>query len=66
MLVGNENLVAGNSTVRESVITLLIDAGINPPGHRETLLAPEWNYVACYNFGEVNGMPNNFVQNFGR
>lgn len=65
-LVGNENLVAGNKTARESVINLLLDEGLNPPGHRETLLAPEWNYVACYNYGEWNGMPNAFIQNFGR
>ena len=51
MLIGNENLVAGHDNVRQSVIDLLIDEGINPPGHREALLGPEWRYVACYNFG---------------
>lgn len=66
MLIGNENLVAGHDNVRQSVIELLIDEGINPPGHREALLGPEWRYVACYNFGTVNGMPNHWVQNFGR
>lgn len=65
-LVGNENLVGGYTNVREAVIGLLIDEGRNVPGHRETLLAPEWRYVAVSDFGTSGNYPNNFVQLFGR
>lgn len=64
--VGNENLVAGHAP-REAIISLLIDEGdIGNYGHRNALLAPEWKYATAYNFGEVNGIPNHFVQMFGR
>lgn len=62
---GNENLVAGLSSVRASVITLLIDEGIPNRGHRKTLLKPEWQYVACHNIGTVGMFPNYWVQKFG-
>lgn len=64
--VGNENLVAGFSNAREAIIGLMIDEGLAVPGHRKTLLAPEWRYVAASNFGTIGGFPNNFVQLFGR
>lgn len=62
---GGENLVGGPDDVRESVILLLVDSGIKNRGHRETLLKPEWKYVACYEVGTVGDMPNYWVQNFG-
>ncbi|PHI21928.1 hypothetical protein CEQ90_01170 [Lewinellaceae bacterium SD302] len=64
-IVGNENLVGGHD-VRNSVISLLLDDGYAVPGHRATLLAPEWRYVAPYNYGTVGRIPNNYVQLFGR
>jgi len=63
---GNENLVGGLNTVRESVITLLIDNGIPNRGHRKTLLNPAWNYASCRKVGDVGGMPNSWVQLFGK
>lgn len=66
MIVGSENLVAGMANARNSLVELLVDANLKVPGHRETLLAPEWRYVACYNFGTIRGMQNHWVQNFGR
>lgn len=61
---GNENLVGGPSTVRESVIILLIDDGIPNRGHRKTMLQKEWEYLACYKIGKVGMMPNSWVQKF--
>jgi uncharacterized protein YkwD len=66
MLVGNENLVAGYDAPRRAVINLLIDEGTYPHGHRNTLLAPEWNYAAAYDFGKVNGVDYHWIQMFGR
>ena len=62
---GNENLVGGPESVRESVIILLIDEGIPSRGHRKTLMRPDWEYVACYKIGMVGDMPNVWVQKFG-
>lgn len=59
-----ENLVGGPASVRESVLILLIDTGIEGFGHRKTLLNPSWKYVACYEAGNVGGMPYSWVQNF--
>ena len=61
---GNENLVGGPSTVRESVIILLIDDGIPGRGHRKTMLQKEWKYLACYKIGKVGIMPNSWVQKY--
>jgi len=61
---GNENLVGGPSTVRESVIILLIDDGIPSRGHRKTMLQKEWQYLACYKIGKVGMMPNSWVQKY--
>jgi LysM repeat protein/uncharacterized protein YkwD len=63
--VGNENLVMGLEPT-EAVIYLLIDEAAADRGHRNSLLAPEWTYVSCYNFGTVNNIGNHFVQMFGR
>ncbi|MEM1320592.1 MAG: CAP domain-containing protein [Bacteroidota bacterium] len=63
---GNENLVGGGTSVRESVIMLLVDSGIPDRGHRRTLLDPAWNYVACYKIGDVGEMPDSWVQVFGK
>lgn len=62
---GNENLVGGGNTVRESVIMLLVDSGIPNRGHRKVLMDSNWQYVSCYKIGTVGGMPNTWVQNFG-
>lgn len=62
---GNENLVGGPESVRESVIILLIDDGIPTRGHRKTLLNSDWKYVACHKIGKVGFMPNCWVQKFG-
>ena len=61
---GGENLVGGLSDVRESVLILLIDSGIENRGHRKALLNPKWKYVACYEVGKVGDMPYYWVQNF--
>lgn len=66
MIVGSENLVAGMANARNSLVQLLIDENLKVKGHRETLLAPEWRFVAAYNFGTIRGMQNHWVQNFGR
>lgn len=63
--VGNENLVMGLEPA-EAVIYLLIDETADDRGHRNTLLAPEWTYVSCFDYGTVNNIPNHFVQMFGR
>jgi uncharacterized protein YkwD len=63
---GNENIVGGPSSVRNSVIVLLLDEGIPNRGHRRNLLNKEWNYVACYGAGMVGTMPNCYVQMFGK
>lgn len=65
MADGNENIVGGPSSVRNSVIVLLIDEGIPNRGHRKTLLNKDWRYAACYGAGTVGEMPNCYVQMFG-
>jgi len=65
MANGNENLVAGMSTVRGSVITLLIDEGIPNRGHRKTLMNAEWTHAGCHNAGKIGMFPNYWVQKFG-
>lgn len=61
---GGENLVGGLSNVRNSVVILLIDSGIEGRGHRKALLNPVWKYVACYEVGKVGDMPYYWIQNF--
>ena len=61
----NENLVGGTSNVRDAVILLLVDDGIQSRGHRRTLLQADWKYVACHKMGMIGAMPNYWVQNFG-
>jgi len=63
---GNENLVAGPSSIRDCVILLLVDEGIPNRGHRRTMLKPDWKYAACYKVGKVGNMPNNWVQKYGQ
>ena len=63
---GNENLVGGPPTVRESVIILLIDRGTASRGHRRTLLNPHWTHIACYKIGQIGNMPNSWIQQFGQ
>lgn len=63
---GNENLVGGPYEIRQAILILLIDAGIPDRGHRKTLLNPNWNFVACYEVGKINDIPNCWVQNFGK
>jgi LysM repeat protein/uncharacterized protein YkwD len=62
---GNENIVGGPSDIRDAVMLLLIDSGIDNRGHRRNLLDPKWQYIACYKIGQVGSMPNNWLQNFG-
>jgi len=52
----NENLVGGESSPRESVVALLIDAGVYSRGHRKALLEPHWKYVACYKIGQIENL----------
>ncbi len=52
----NENLVGGEANVRNSVIALLIDAGISTRGHRKALIEPTWEYVACYQIGTIENL----------
>ncbi len=61
---GGENLVGGPEDIKESLMLLLIDAGISNRGHRKTLLDPKWAYIGCYDVGKVGNMPNCWVQNF--
>ena len=61
---GGENLVGGPNKVKESVLVLLVDSGIEGRGHRKNILNPDWEYVACYEVGDVSGMPFYWVQNF--
>lgn len=62
---GNENLVAGGNTVKESLMILLVDSGIPGRGHRKTLLEPKWTYCGVYMIGDVGGIPNAWIQVFG-
>lgn len=63
---GNENIVGGPADVRKSVLTLLIDAGIEGRGHRKTLLEPKWTHVACYEIGKIGNMPYMWLQQYGQ
>jgi len=52
----NENLVGGEKSPRESVVALLIDAGVSSRGHRKALLEPHWKYVSCYKIGLIENL----------
>ena len=58
---GNENLVAGGTTVKESLMILLVDSGIAGRGHRKTLLEPKWTQCGIYMIGDVGGIPNAWI-----
>jgi len=66
LLEGSENLVGGKKTVRESVMTLLVDVGIENRGHRKNLLNPIWTHSACRKVGQVGTWSNSWVQLFGK
>ncbi len=55
---GNENLAAGEASIRGTVLNLLIDHNILSRGHRKALLEPSWAYVACYNIGTIKNLPD--------
>ncbi|MFK7947211.1 MAG: DUF1573 domain-containing protein [Saprospiraceae bacterium] len=63
---GNENIVGGMKDIRKSVLTLLIDSGIEGRGHRKTMLKKEWTHVSAYDVGKVGEMPNMWLQKFGQ
>lgn len=63
---GNENLIGGSENVRESLMLLLVDAGVQGYGHRRNILNPTWKYVACHEIGEVGGTPNYWIQCFAK
>ena len=63
-LDGSENLVAGNSTIRQSVLALLVSGGTDS-GYGNNLLDPQWEFVACYEVGVVGEAKNVWVQLFG-
>jgi len=62
---GNENLVAGGDSVRESLMILLVDSGIRGRGHRKTLFNPKWTQGGMYKIGNVGNIPNGWIQVFG-
>lgn len=59
-----ENIVAGPSDIRRSLMLLLVDEGIENRGHRETLLDPAWKSVACHKIAKIGDMPNVWFQTF--
>ncbi len=70
MTMGGENIQGTNLNVRETLIGLLIDAGIPDLGHRKALINPNWNHGACHFFGPVpmdigKVQEKNWIQNFG-
>ena len=46
-----ESLAAGNATAVEAIQTLIIDKGLQPPGHRNHLLGITPFYAGCYDIG---------------
>ena len=63
---GNENIVGGMNDIRKSVLTLLIDSGIEGRGHRKTMLKKEWTHVAAHEVGKVGEIPYMWLQMFGQ
>ena len=66
MIMGGENLTAGDNNSRDALILLLISPGEAPInyGHRHNILNPDWHYVAVSNAGEFGGMRGNWIQDF--
>lgn len=62
---GNENLVGGGKTIRESILILLVDSDVEGRGHRLNILNPNWKYIACHQIGMVGGVDNSWLQLFG-
>lgn len=65
MKFGNENIACGPDDVREIVLQLLIDSGIEGYGHRYNLLNPAWTHVACHKVGKLTQACQYWIQNFG-
>lgn len=60
-----ENISAGISSVRMTVVGLLIDLGIPSRGHRKNLLNPGFSKVACREVpGKVGNFKYVFIQTF--
>ena len=69
MATGNENIVGGPNDVRELVLLLLIDDGIDGYGHRYNILNPAWTHVSCLEIGDIDSDSYNmawWLQNFGQ
>ncbi len=72
--VGGENFVGGKTTVKESIMELLVDSGIGSKGnrgHRLALLDPTWEFIICHDLGTIStsiGVAQNdcWLQNFAR
>ncbi len=66
MIFGNENGAGATpkNDARETVIQLLVDAGIPGYGHRYNLLDKQWTHVSCLSAGQKEGMWR-WIQNFG-
>ncbi len=65
MVDGSENLVSGATDFRDGLIVLLVDSGVPGKGHRVNLLNPKWQFAACYEIGEVDGLDGSWIQLFG-
>lgn len=63
-LDGTENIVAGHSSIRESILSILIGKGENAPNYGRSLLDPQWEFIACYEAGKVGEVNNVWVQLF--
>jgi hypothetical protein len=59
-------LVVGGTTVKESLMILLVDSDTPERGHRKTLLEPKWTFCEVYIIGDVGGIPNAWIQVFGK
>lgn len=62
---GNENIVGGLKDIRRTVLTLLVDSGIEGRGHRKNILKESWTHIAVYEVGHVGDIPYMWLQVFG-
>lgn len=70
---GNENIVGTVSgNIRQSVIALLVDAGISSRGHRYNMLNPEWKFGVSFSYIDQKQqnpeyyITGNCIQNFSK
>jgi uncharacterized protein YkwD len=64
LIFSGENIIGGIEKIKEVIISLLVDAGVEGRGHRKNILNPDWEFVACSDVGQITDIPDYWIQTF--